>query len=108
LSGIKEHERINVTYLLKLSGHMVLGARLKTVVYILTLIQPGAHNESHRFPSSRYAAGICSNSTYSEIQSLLADQILSRYLKWRLIYFMAIQNGLGRGKFFSKSRMCQY
>ena len=24
------------------------------------------------------------------------------------IFFMAIQNGLGRGQFFSKSRMCQY
>ena len=46
----------------------------------------------------------------SEGQSLLANQILSRYLKWRLRYiFMAIQNGLGRGRnFFSKSTMCQY
>jgi len=43
----------------------------------------------------------------SEGQSLLANQILSRYLKWRLRYiFMAIQNGLGVGElFFSKSRM---
>ena len=24
------------------------------------------------------------------------------------IYFIAIQNGLGRGQFFSKSKMCQY
>ena len=45
----------------------------------------------------------------SEGQSLLANQILSRYLKWRMRYiFMAIQNGLERGQFFSKSRMCQY
>ena len=37
----------------------------------------------------------------SEGQSLIANQILSRYLKWRLRYiFMAIQNGLGRGHFF--------
>ena len=48
--------------------------------------------------------------TPSEGQSLLANQILSRYLKWRLRYiFMAIQNGLERGQiFFSKSTMCQY
>jgi len=37
----------------------------------------------------------------SEGQSLLANQILLRYLTWRLRYiFMAIQNGLGRGHFF--------
>ena len=43
-------------------------------------------------------------------EGLLANQILSRYLKWRLRYiFMAIQNGLERGQiFFSKSTMCQY
>jgi len=46
----------------------------------------------------------------SEGQSLIANQILSRYLKWRLRYiFMAIQNGLRRGQiYFSKLTMCQY
>ena len=39
----------------------------------------------------------------SESQSLLANQILLRYLKWRLRYiFMTIQNGLGRGQIFFK------
>jgi len=43
----------------------------------------------------------------SEGQSLLANQILSRYLKWRLRYiFMAIQNGLGRGQHFFQNQQC--
>ena len=45
----------------------------------------------------------------SEGQSLLANQILSRYLKWRLRYCYGNPKWLGkRSKFFSKSRMCQY
>jgi len=45
----------------------------------------------------------------SEGRSLLANQILLRYLKWRLRYFYGNPKWLGKGsKFFSKSRMCQY
>jgi len=45
----------------------------------------------------------------SEGQSLLANQILSRYFKWRLGYiFYGYPKWLGKGSFFSKSRMCQY
>jgi len=46
----------------------------------------------------------------SEGQSLLANQILSRYLKWRLIYIFLWQSKMAwEGvKFFFKSRMCQY
>ena len=43
----------------------------------------------------------------SEGHSLLANQILLRYLKWRLIYiFMAIQNGLGRGQILFQNQQC--
>ena len=43
----------------------------------------------------------------SEGQSLIANQILLRYLKWRLIYiFMAIQNGLGRGQILFQNQQC--
>jgi len=43
-------------------------------------------------------------------KSILANQILSRYLKWRLRYcFHGNPKWLGKGsKIFSKSRMCQY
>jgi len=50
-------------------------------------------------------------SLLSEGQSLLANQILSRYLKWKLRYiFYGNPKWLGKGSiiFFSKSRMCQY
>ena len=46
----------------------------------------------------------------SEGQSLLANEILTRYLKWRLRYiFCGNKKWLGKGsKKISKSRMCQY
>jgi len=40
-------------------------------------------------------------------QSLLANEILSIYLKWRLRYiFVAIKNGLGRGQIFFQNQEC--
>ena len=49
--------------------------------------------------------------THIKQQSLLADQILSRYLKWRLRYNYLWQSEMaweGVTFLFSKSRMYQY
>ena len=42
----------------------------------------------------------------SEGQSLLANQILSRYLKWRLKYFYGNPNWLEKGSIFFQNQEC--
>ena len=53
---------------------------------------------------------ICWCYCLQKVKKLLANQMLSRYLKWRLRYNYLWQSKMAwEGvKFFSKSRMCQY
>ena len=66
-------------------------------------------------PSSPRRASWCLESRlthchgFPQGQSLLANHILLRYLKWRLRYIfmvMAIQNGLGRGQINFQNQEC--
>ena len=63
--------------------------------------QDGVRGRSMLFPVSHLLISLP-----SEGQSLLANQILSTYLKWKLIYFYGNPKLLGKGSIFLQNQEC--